>query len=340
MKHLVIPALGATLLALAACAGDDDTSEGPLGVAGEGSGAESPAEAPPPAGIAPVGLAEIESASSVEETIAAVEGAIAGNGALRRVAIVDHEANAASIGETLRPTRLILFGNPNLGTPLMQANRLAGLDLPQKMLAWQDADGVTRLDYNVPAYLAARHGLEGVDAQLDTIGGALATIASNATGATVDPASFDGADVADVTSGEGVVTVAGTRSFEDTWAALRGAVEAAEPLSIVAEVDHAANAASVGLQLPPTRLLIFGNPALGTPLMRSRRTVGIDLPQKLLVAEDDEGAVSISYDDPAYVAARHGIVDRDGTIETIAGALAGLAADAAGDGTDADAPAR
>lgn len=93
---------------------------------------------------------------------------------------------------------------------------------------------------------------------------------------------------------------------------------------VLARVDHAANAANAGLELPPTEVLIFGNPKLGTPLMQSARTIGIDLPMKALVWEDEAGDVFLAYNDPAWLAARHGIEDRTEVIETMSGALGAL----------------
>ena len=123
------------------------------------------------------------------------------------------------------------------------------------------------------------------------------------------------------------------RDFETTVAALRDAIVGAGPLTLVEELDHAANAARVGLELPPTRLFVFGNPALGTPLMRSARTIGLDLPQKMLVWEEGD-AVTIAWNDPAWLAARHGIEGQDELLGRVAGALRGLADAAAGAGED------
>jgi uncharacterized protein (DUF302 family) len=72
---------------------------------------------------------------------------------------IDHGTNATEAGLDLRPTELIVFGNPKGGTPLMQDNQMAGLDLPFKALVWKDADGTVWLSYNNPAWLAARHDL-------------------------------------------------------------------------------------------------------------------------------------------------------------------------------------
>jgi len=77
-------------------------------------------------------------------------------------------------------------------------------------------------------------------------------------------------------------------------------------------------------------VLVFGNPDIGTPLMQDDRTVAIDMPQKLLLAEHDDGTVTVSYNDPDYLAQRHGIAPDHDTLETIAGALSSLAAAAAG----------
>ena len=111
---------------------------------------------------------------------------------------------------------------------------------------------------------------------------------------------------------------------ETTYRQLVSAVEAVAPLRIIAEVDHAANAERVGLELRPTKLLIFGNPNLGTPLMQAQQTVGIDLPQKMLVWEGANQQVYVAYNDPYYLAERHGISADQEQLATIASALQGL----------------
>lgn len=78
---------------------------------------------------------------------------------LKIFARIDHAAGAAKIGETLRPTEVVIFGNPKGGTPLMQCAQTFSIDLPLKALVWQDAAGQVCLGYNDPAYLAKRHGV-------------------------------------------------------------------------------------------------------------------------------------------------------------------------------------
>jgi uncharacterized protein (DUF302 family) len=94
---------------------------------------------------------------------------------------IDHAAGAASVDMPLRPTELIIFGNPKAGTPLMQARQSIGIDLPLKMLGWQDAAGKVWLAYNDPAWLARRHGLEGeAEAAVAGLAKALAMLAAGA----------------------------------------------------------------------------------------------------------------------------------------------------------------
>jgi uncharacterized protein (DUF302 family) len=141
---------------------------------------------------------------------------------------------------------------------------------------------------------------------------------------TTETTTADGQTTGGFAAGDGLVTVAGGDSVAATVDRIEADIEAS-PLTLVTTIDHAANAASVDADLPPTRLLVFGNPAVGTPLMGQSRTVGIDLPQKLLVWEADDGSVNVTYTDPAALAARHGIEEQDERLETIATTLDRLA---------------
>ncbi len=109
------------------------------------------------------GLITIASAHSVSETIDRLIAAITPLG-MNVFARIDHAAGAAKVGMPLRPTQLLLFGNPKGGTPLMQDQQTAGIDLPLKALAWEDADGKVWLTYNEAAWIAQRHGLGAASA--------------------------------------------------------------------------------------------------------------------------------------------------------------------------------
>jgi uncharacterized protein (DUF302 family) len=104
------------------------------------------------------GLMTLQSRFSVRETIDRLAQKVTSLG-LVVFARVDHAAGAAQVEMTLRPTELLIFGNPKGGTPLMQDQQTAGIDLPVKALAYEDADGNTWLTFNDAAWIAARHGL-------------------------------------------------------------------------------------------------------------------------------------------------------------------------------------
>jgi uncharacterized protein (DUF302 family) len=101
-------------------------------------------------------------------------------------------------------------------------------------------------------------------------------------------------------------------------------------LKVFAHIDHAAGAAEVGLLLAPTDLIIFGNARGGTPLMQSVHTVGIDLPLKILVWRDAANNTWISYNEPSWIAHRHGVAGAESTIDKMADLLSAIAREAAG----------
>jgi uncharacterized protein (DUF302 family) len=128
----------------------------------------------------------------------------------------------------------------------------------------------------------------------------------------------------------GLITRQSADDFATTLDRLTRALEA-KGLTIFARVDHAAGAASVGLPLPPTMLVIFGNPVGGTPLMQAAQTAGIDLPLKALVWQDTDGSVKLTYNDPHWIAARHQLGDKAGQpVAAMAALLAVLAQQATG----------
>jgi len=119
----------------------------------------------------------------------------------------------------------------------------------------------------------------------------------------------------------GIIEKVSAQNFEATYQKLRQIIDDNPNLNIMLELDHQANAAKVGLTLNPTRIIMFGNPKLGTPLMLSSQSTGLDLPQKILVTEDQEGVTKVSYNDPLYLKDRHTILERDEILQKIAGAL-------------------
>ncbi|WP_303318876.1 DUF302 domain-containing protein [Flavivirga abyssicola] len=119
----------------------------------------------------------------------------------------------------------------------------------------------------------------------------------------------------------GIISKISYQDFDTTYQKLKSVIENNPNLRIIAELNHQANASSVGLELSPTRIIMFGNPNLGTPLMQNAQTIGLDLPQKVLVYQDAEGVVKVSYNNPLYLRDRHGIKNQEDILNKIAGAL-------------------
>lgn len=105
------------------------------------------------------GLIVLESPYGPRETMDRLETEVKARG-LTVFARIDHAAGASKVGKSLRPTELLIFGNPKGGTPFMECAQSVGIDLPLKTLVWEDASSTTWIGYNDPAYLARRHGVE------------------------------------------------------------------------------------------------------------------------------------------------------------------------------------
>jgi uncharacterized protein (DUF302 family) len=127
------------------------------------------------------GLKTLKSNFGAEKTMDRLEAEIKTHG-MTVFTRINHSALAAEVGLPLRPTQVILFGNPRGGTPLMQAKQTIGIDLPLKALVWQDDSGQTWLSYNEPAWLAKRHELTGLDGPVAAMTKALDDIAAKTTG--------------------------------------------------------------------------------------------------------------------------------------------------------------
>src|ERR1700733_12345028 len=124
----------------------------------------------------------------------------------------------------------------------------------------------------------------------------------------------------------GLVSIASRHSVDDTVERLKGILQA-KGVMLFALVDHSGEAEKAGMKMPPTKLLIFGSPKAGTPLMLKSPSIAIDLPLKILVSEDSQGKVWISYNSPEYLKERHGLPDNllpnIAVVQALAAAAAG-----------------
>lgn len=130
--------------------------------------------------IAHDGMVNVKSVHAVNVTADRLENALKSKGMTVFIRI-NHAAGAEKVGKTLRPTELVIFGNPKIGTPLMQCSQSIAIDLPQKALIWEDEKGQVWLSYNDPKYLAKRHNTQGCDKVLQKVTNALGNFAKKAT---------------------------------------------------------------------------------------------------------------------------------------------------------------
>ena len=135
-----------------------------------------------------------------------------------------------------------------------------------------------------------------------------------------------------VKKGQGVITRESNNGVSETYEKLVKYVEETDELTLMAKVDHTENAKSVGRQLRPAKLVIFGNPKMGTPLMQKSRTTALDLPQKMFIYETKQGDILITFNAPKYLAKRHGFDPEMEVVKKMDAALKKVAAKAAKEG--------
>jgi len=119
------------------------------------------------------GVVNVKSSHSVSDTANKLEKILLSKG-MKVFARIPHSEGAKNVGVDLRPTELIIFGNPKVGSPLMKCAQTVALDLPQKALIWQDATNNVWISYNNPSYLVKRHNIQGCDNVIKKVKGALA----------------------------------------------------------------------------------------------------------------------------------------------------------------------
>ena len=126
------------------------------------------------------GIISVKSSHEVKATADRLENTLKQKGMTVFIRI-NHAEGAQKVGQKLRPTELVVFGNPKVGTPLMQCSQSTAIDLPQKALIWQDDQSQVWLSYNDPKYLVERHGITGCDEVVKKIEKALSNFAKAAT---------------------------------------------------------------------------------------------------------------------------------------------------------------
>ncbi len=243
---------------------------------------------------------QINKAASVDEAIEIARTSLERQG-YEIVLRVDHAAAAASVGLDLRPTQVLFSRQPKYAERLLlKRSATVGIDLPVKVLVFEDQDGGIQLRINPIGYLVDRHDIALTDW--------VAWSYRRGTEPLADPP-------------EGLITIPSHRGVSDTVHALRAAISANPAFRIPLVLNF-----SDRPQGPV--LAVFGNPNAGTPLMQTTQEAALDLPQKMLVWQHGDKTY-ITYNDPFFIAARHNITGQDARLGAIANALANFAAAAA-----------
>jgi uncharacterized protein (DUF302 family) len=128
---------------------------------------------------------------------------------------------------------------------------------------------------------------------------------------------------------EGLLSIRSRFGPKETMDRLETEIHA-QGMTVFARIDHATGASEAGLELRPTELIIFGNARGGTPLMQSVQTVGIDLPLKALVLEDASGTTWLLYNEPSWIAQRHGVANAEPVVSKMSAALSAISRKATG----------
>lgn len=213
------------------------------------------------------------------------------------VAHFEHHKMAQQKGLALETTHAIYFGNPQLGTPLLQKDQLIGLDLPQKIITLDSGDNsyLYRLS---TTYLSDRYevSFNDLSTMTKTLDGLSQNIAGNEERKMKSPS---------VDEHEGIIVKRSDLSFEDAVNAVQEQIRSAQQLDILAELDHQKNAASVDMELRSTHVIMFGNPQVGIPLMQENRSIAVELPLKILIFEDENGQVKLAHKDMQFLLDRY-----------------------------------
>lgn len=218
----------------------------------------------------------------------------------------------------LPPNRNVIFGNPQIGTPLIEADQVSAIDLPQKMHVYQTTDGEVFVGYNSPSYLDRRHTFDDdLDVVLDTIGTALRSLAANAAGVDASTINEDKAFVKrdkrlfNRRQRAGIDVYTSEVDFNTTVQRLFEAIPQNDVIHVTT-VDHQETAASVGHTINPTHLILFCYPPFDATFMQSNQCSVSDFPMKMLVTQNDSGEVEVRVNNFTYLRKRHHI--KRGTI--------------------------
>ncbi len=258
----------------------------------------------------------LEDASNVSDTIAELEFELEKQGFIIPLT-VNHSGAAASIDLDLAPNQVIFARPPKfLEKRLLQKSDTIGIDLPLKILVFEDDDGSIKLSVNTLGYLIDRHNIGMRDFVL------------RMTDKLIE--QFSTSD----DEGNGLISIESLQSVDDTVQSLQDAISVNPSVRIPLILDYKNSNTKRRhrkFQKSFPILIVFGNPNVGTPLMQADPRMGIDLPLKFLVWKNQQDQVNITYNDPHFIAGRINLQGQNERLDAIANTLKKLAMAGAGE---------
>lgn len=255
---------------------------------------------------------------SVDEVYTSIKSTIETNENLKIIAEINHSEAAKGVEMEIPQSRLIIFGNPKAGTQLMLQNQVVAIDLPMKMLVYDD-NGTTKVIYNNASILMNRYEIMLPELE-EKINGLLNKISQSEIEETQLQDLQLESNLSDLQTKESSLSV--DKASEKLEKLLKE-----KEFKLIAKVEHDKAAKKSGLELRPTRLFIFGKPQVGSQLMKNNSTIGLDLPMKILLWEDENGKSQVSYFKGSFLANRHSIENEeltakiDGVLDMLSNAV-------------------
>lgn len=220
--------------------------------------------------------------------------------------IVDNQMSAETIDVELNKNTIVLFSNLSRGAHLIADSPFAVLDLPNRILIFEDSKGKIQVAFNDPQFYYDRHDL--YDANIDgelvmpAIEQTLHEVVGKVTGEETPERDHD----INLTNGEGVVVYNSPRNFDDTYEKLEQALyDSPDGWTLMDQYDHQRNADAVGVITTANKSILMSAPHFEIPLIQVNPTAAMDVPQHISVVEDGEGKVYVIYNDVEYIKKRH-----------------------------------
>ncbi|WP_338767644.1 DUF302 domain-containing protein [Bernardetia sp. ABR2-2B] len=239
---------------------------------------------------------------SVDEVYTSIKSVIEANENLKIIAEVNHSEAAKGVEIEIPQSRLIVFGNPKVGTQLMQKNQAVGIDLPMKMLVYDD-NGMTKVVYNNASVLMNRYEIMLPELE-EKMNGLLDKISYS----DIEETKLQDLKLESILSN--LQTKESTLSVDEASEKLEKLLKE-KGFDVFTKIEHDKAAQNADLELRPTRLFVFGKPQVGSQLMKLNSTIGLDLPMKMLIWEDENGKTQVSYFKGSFLANRHSIENEE-----------------------------